>query len=1011
MDIPKIIRKSVSRQLMFYVALVVFITLAGLGGILLKSKLTSLSISRETLKTVMEEEGVNTEKALLSLTKMSEENLLASLQDRGYVLANLMAEMGVKPLQSHNTALLRRYVELANRNKDVIYAEYIDKKGKTVAYTPKESEDKTGIMEIVLPIKSEGIYLGKIKIGLSKATANQEISYAQDEIEQVRALKTYEKDNILRHTDYQITQTMRQGIVIIILSIAVTILILITSISFISKKIIVNPLKKLNEATEKFALGDLDYRIKLGTGFKCWEIGCGGQRCTKTDCPAYGNENLPCWYIAGTMCKGKIQGSYADKIGDCRECELYKRYETDELNQLAETFNLMTSNLEESYTGMEEKVKMATGNLADANKKLQERAKELEAVNKKLFEAKERFRNYVENSNDIIYTMDKNGVFLYVSSGWTRILGHGIKDVVGKPFALFVHPDDVPVCFTFLKKVIDTGEPQSGVEYRVKHLDGTLRWHTSNSSCIKDEDGNVLYYLGIGRDITEQKRAEQALQESEERFRSFVENSNDIIYTLDKDGVFLFVSSGWTRILGHDIKDVVGKPFSHFVHPDDVSVCFTFMKKVIDTGEPQSGVEYKIKHLDDTLRWHTSNASCIKDEDGKVLYYLGISRDITEQEQVERALRESENRFRQLAESTSDWVWEVDENAVYTYASPIVKSILGYEPEEVLGKTPFDLMSKEEARRVGVVFAGIVEKQEPFHSLENANIHKDGGIIVLETSGVPNFDDTGRFRGYRGIDRDITERKKAEEEINKLNAELTKSLVELREAQEELIKKERLAVIGQLAGSVSHELRNPLGVIGNSIYYLMRRNPDLDIKSQKHFAIMEKSIGRATNLVGELLDYARSPKIEPERIEGCEILEMVLSHIDVPEGISLNLPVREQSPIFYANKEQVEQIIQNIVLNALQAMSNGGEITINWGKRDNKGFIEISDTGEGISTEDLSHIFEPLFTTKAKGTGLGLAICERYAQINNGEIEAESFPGKGSTFRLLLPLLSGKNRN
>ncbi len=145
---------------------------------------------------------------------------------------------------------------------------------------------------------------------------------------------------------------------------------------------------------------------------------------------------------------------------------------------------------------------------------------------------------------------------------------------------------------------------------------------------------------------------------------------------------------------------------------------------------------------------------------------------MVELKRTEESLRESEKRFRSLVETTSDWIWEVDENAVYTYVSPKIFSILGYEPEEVIGKTPFDLMPLDEARRIADIFNPLTAKHKPFMELENANLHKDGHLVILETSGVPFFDGKGVFRGYRGIDRDITKRKKAQKETKLAYAEL-----------------------------------------------------------------------------------------------------------------------------------------------------------------------------------------------------------------------------------------------
>ncbi|UCF03709.1 MAG: PAS domain S-box protein [Deltaproteobacteria bacterium] len=162
----------------------------------------------------------------------------------------------------------------------------------------------------------------------------------------------------------------------------------------------------------------------------------------------------------------------------------------------------------------------------------------------------------------------------------------------------------------------------------------------------------------------------------------------------------------------------------------------------------------------------------------------------TEPKQAEKALQQGEERFRSLVETTTDWFWEVDENAIYTYSSPKIRDILGYEPEEVLGKTPFAFMPPEEADRVAHIFAPYAKSRKPFKLLENVNVHKDGHLVVLETSGIPICDVNGIFRGYRGIDRDITERKRAEEELRKAHDEMEQKVKdrtsELMETNEQL---------------------------------------------------------------------------------------------------------------------------------------------------------------------------------------------------------------------------------
>lgn len=162
-----------------------------------------------------------------------------------------------------------------------------------------------------------------------------------------------------------------------------------------------------------------------------------------------------------------------------------------------------------------------------------------------------------------------------------------------------------------------------------------------------------------------------------------------------------------------------------------------------------------------------------------------LERKALDSKQIEETLRGSEQRFRDLVESTSDWVWEVDREGVYTYSSPKIKELLGYEPEEVIGKTPFDFMPSEEAKRVFDFFYNFVSSQEPFDSLENTNLHKNGHSVVMETSGAPFFNAEGEILGYRGIDRDITERKQVEEALKKERdrSQQTAEALKLREKQ------------------------------------------------------------------------------------------------------------------------------------------------------------------------------------------------------------------------------------
>ena len=244
-----------------------------------------------------------------------------------------------------------------------------------------------------------------------------------------------------------------------------------------------------------------------------------------------------------------------------------------------------------------------------------------------------------------------------------------------------------------------------------------------------------------------------------------------------KDGrhVFVFVNDACCAFLGRSREELLGKSDFDFFPKDQAEVFRAKDDAVRRTGQADSNEELITDRMGRTRTILTRKALHTNPRGEK--FIVGTITDITERKQAEEALRRSEERFRSLVENTSDWVWEVDERLVYTYASPRVRDLLGYEPGEVLGKTPQELMPEEEARRLAPLLSAIVAEHKPFRALENKNLRRDGREVTLETSGIPFFGPDGRFRGYRGIDRDITERKRTEQALRE-NQQLVTAIVE-----------------------------------------------------------------------------------------------------------------------------------------------------------------------------------------------------------------------------------------
>jgi PAS domain S-box-containing protein len=276
------------------------------------------------------------------------------------------------------------------------------------------------------------------------------------------------------------------------------------------------------------------------------------------------------------------------------------------------------------------------------------------------------------------------------------------------------------------------------------------------------------------RNIDKQKKIEFELPEERNMLKNIIELNPYAIEIKDDEGHHVSANKAFIDMF----KSVPPPEYSIFEDPHLKKIglldkILTLKEgKVLRMGEhwydPRDSAIESNLNLDEipsSLICHKAVSFPIFDREGNIKNYVFMHEDITKRKQTERKLHESEERFRSLVETTSDWLWEVDANSVYTYTSPKIKDILGYEPEEIIGKTPFDLMPSDEAERVSKLFQAPIESKKPLTWLENTNLHKDGRLIVLETSGVPIFNENGVFLGYRGIDRDITERKKAEQKL------------------------------------------------------------------------------------------------------------------------------------------------------------------------------------------------------------------------------------------------------
>lgn len=278
--------------------------------------------------------------------------------------------------------------------------------------------------------------------------------------------------------------------------------------------------------------------------------------------------------------------------------------------------------------------------------------------------------------------------------------------------------------------------------------------------------------------VRQHEQKEKALRKSVEKYRLIADNSPDMIYRMSlPEGKYEYVSPAAVDLFGYPQEDWYREPklIAQIIHPDWQPYFGEQWERLL-RGEAPATYEYQVIHKDGSLRWVNQRNLLSRDDTGRAVALTGVVTDITERKRLEDDVRVSVTRFRDISECSSDWIWEVDAQSRYTYVSRGLKDILGYDPEEVVGRTPFDFMPPDEAARIGEIFADIAAKKQPFKALVNTNLHRDGHQVIIETSGVPIVDDSGELIGYRGTDTDITTRKKMEQDLERLVAERTASL-------------------------------------------------------------------------------------------------------------------------------------------------------------------------------------------------------------------------------------------
>ncbi len=545
-----------------------------------------------------------------------------------------------------------------------------------------------------------------------------------------------------------------------------------------------------------------------------------------------------------------------------------------------------------------------------------------------------------------------------------------------------------------LVKVLQKNGSVSNYETKIIRRDGTHIWILFSATIYPEQgfiEGSII-------EITDRKLAEAALKRSESMQRKMFANIGDVIVIVDQDGINRYKSPNSERLFGWKPEDVIGASTWENVHPDDLESTQKFFGTLMHEPNAVGTVECRYRCKDTSYRWiELTGSNLLHDPD--IRGVLGNYHEITERKQAEQLLRESETRFKALHNASFGGI-AIHDKGVIMDCNQGLSQITGYSVTELIGMDGLLLIAEKSRNAVmNNIVSGYEKPYEAFGLRKNGEEFP----VRLEARNIPY-----KGKNVRTVEfRDITENKRAEEEREKLQAQL--------------LQAQKMESVGRLAGGVAHDFNNMLNVIiGNT--ELAMDNVVLD--DPLHHALQEilNAAHRSADITRQLLAFARKQTIAPKVLDLNETVGGMLNMIRRLIGENIDLawfPGANVWPV-RMDPSQIDQILANLCVNARDAITDVGKITIETGKAtfdeayctDHVGFVPgeyvllaVSDDGSGMAPETLANLFEPFFTTKDvnKGTGLGLATVYGIAKQNNGFINVYSEPEKGTSFRIYLP--------
>jgi PAS domain S-box-containing protein len=606
------------------------------------------------------------------------------------------------------------------------------------------------------------------------------------------------------------------------------------------------------------------------------------------------------------------------------------------------------------------------------------------------------FATMMEAMPGFLWSASPDGSVEFCNHKWLDYTGLALDQVADRGLTEAIHPEDKSAFLEKWRLALTQGISLE-TELRMRRRDGCYRWFVIRAEPQCDAGGQIIRWYGINTEIEELKRAQEELQKQTFRFSDFFGQAPEAAAVLSTDGRVASVNNEFTRMFGYEAEEVLGRSIDEFIVPEAlVDSAREYTNRLRHGGRIEAETVRMRKDGSDVrvaiLAVPVITAS------GEQIGNYAIYRDITEQKRAEERLRESEARFQEMADTAPVLIWMTGTDGLCNYFNKPWLEFTGRSMEQEVGTGWIEGVYPDDVQGCFDGFLPAFDAREPFR-MEYRLRRADGEYRWMIESGIPRYTGAGEFAGYIGSNIDITDLKSAAEERERL-----------RQLESDLAHINRVSMMGEMAASLAHEVKQPItSAVVNArtcVRWLRRDTPDI-VEACDAAARVVTDATRAADILDRVRSLYRRDSPQRELVDVNEVIrEMIVLLRDKAYRGSISIRTECDAGLatIPADRVQLQQVLMNLMLNGIEAMKDtGGELSVTSMRTANDQLlISVSDSGVGIAPDRADRIFNAFFTTKPQGTGMGLSISRKIIESHGGRLWASANAGRGSTFQFTL---------